>query len=100
MLHIAVTEAAREDEAAALDDAHGHARNLVTRHETANERREIVGDYRFASRVQAADQEQHDHDQPHATVRSRCSSGIRKRQTVRRIITLEKKTSPMNRPRL
>jgi hypothetical protein len=37
ILSIAVTEAAREDEVSPLDDAHGHARNLVSCHETAYE---------------------------------------------------------------
>ena len=50
MVHIAVAEAAGEDEVSPLDDAHGHARNLVTRHETADEGREIVGKPRFAHR--------------------------------------------------
>ena len=43
LVHIAVTEAASEDEVSPLDDSHGHARNLVTRHETADKGREIVG---------------------------------------------------------
>ena len=51
IVHIAVTEAACEDEVSPLDDSHGHARNLVTCHETADEGREIVGKPRFASRL-------------------------------------------------
>ena len=43
LVHIAVTEAASEDEVSPLDDSHGHARNLVTCHETADKGREIVG---------------------------------------------------------
>ena len=39
---IAMTEAASEDEAPPLDDSHGHARDLVTRHETADQRGEVV----------------------------------------------------------
>src|SRR3954471_4847976 len=38
---IAVTEAASKDEAPPLDDAHGDARDLVTRHETADQRGEV-----------------------------------------------------------
>ena len=49
LVHIAVTEAAGEDEVSPLDDSHGHARNLVTCHETADEGREIVGKPRFAA---------------------------------------------------
>ena len=106
LVDIAVTEAAREDEVSPLDDSHGHARNLVTCHETANEGREIVGKPRFAARLVAERRQAHGHEErcqdrpwpPHATARSGTSSGIRKRQIVRRIITLEKKTSPMNRP--
>src|SRR4051794_39480054 len=113
---IAVTEAASEDETAPLDDSHGHARDLVTRHETADQRgdvvREGVREPRAASGPQPERQQAEGHEErrldwtsrPHATARSWTvwaswtSSGIRNREQVRRIITLEKKTSPMNRP--
>ena len=42
LLHVAVTKAACEAQVSLLDHSHGHARNLVTRHQTANEGREIV----------------------------------------------------------
>src|SRR6185369_11091198 len=113
---IAVTEAASEDEAPPLDDSHGHARDLVTRHETADQRREVVREPRLASGPEPGRQQAEGHEErcldrtsrPHATAGSGTLwtswtsswtfSGIRKRAQVRRIITLEKKTSPMNRP--
>src|SRR6185295_3544155 len=117
---IAVTEAASEDEAPPLDDSHGHARDLVTRHETADQRsevvREVVREPRGASGPEPERQQAEGHEErrlepmsrPHATAGSGTLwtswtsswtfSGIRKREQVRRIITLEKKTSPMNRP--
>ena len=49
LVHIAVTEAAGEDEVSPLDDSHGHARNLVACHETADEGRKIVGQPRCTS---------------------------------------------------
>src|SRR6185436_18370612 len=74
--------------------------------------REVVREPRLASgpepeRQQAEGHQEHCLDRtprPHATARSWTlwtswtPSGIRKRVQVRRIITLEKKTSPMNRP--
>jgi hypothetical protein len=55
ILDIAVTEAARKDEMSSLDDSHGHARNLVTRHETAHQGPEIVGEPGFASAFSAGE---------------------------------------------
>src|SRR6478672_7017380 len=113
---IAVTEAASEDEAPPLDDSHGHARDLVTRHETADQRGEVVREALLASGPEPERQQAEGHEErcldrtlrPHATAGSGTLStswtsswtfsGIRKREQVRRIITLEKKTSPMNRP--
>src|SRR6266542_4865268 len=106
MLHGAVTEALCGDELSPLDDSQDHARNLVTCHEPADKRREIVEMPRFASGLEPERRQADGHDErgeegpsvPHAAARSKASSGIRKRQLVRRIIRLEKKTSPMNRP--
>src|SRR6185369_17651830 len=97
---IAVTEAASEDEAPPLDDSHGHARDLVTRHETADQRREVVREPRLASGPEPDRQHAEGHEErcldrtsrPHATARSWArwtpwtpwtSSGIRKRVQVR-----------------
>src|SRR6185436_3188379 len=74
--------------------------------------REVVREPRLASSPEPERQQAERHEErcldrtsrPHATARSWTlwtswtSSGIRKREQVRRIITLEKKTSPMNRP--
>src|SRR4029079_613960 len=97
LVDIAVTEAASEDQAPPLDDSHGHARDLVTRHETADQWcevvREVVREPRLASgpepeRQQAEGHQEHCLDRtprPHATARSWTlwtswtPSGIRKR---------------------
>src|SRR6188768_2064645 len=75
---IAVTEAASEDEAPPLDDSHGHARDLVTRHETADQGGEVVRETRLASGLEPDGQQAEGHEErpphrtsrPHATARS------------------------------
>jgi hypothetical protein len=51
LVHIAVTEASCVDNVPPLDDAHGHAGNLVTCHETEDKGREIAEKLLFASSI-------------------------------------------------
>ena len=106
MVHIAVTEAAGEDEAPPLDESHGQARDLVARHETADKGRKIVGQPQCTFCLESERQKANGHEErrQERLWLPWCSGllldflgDLFGNQTVRRIITLEKKTSPMQR---
>ena len=62
-VRVAVAEAAGEDEAPALDESHGQARNLVARHETADKGRKIVGQSRCTFCLESETQEANGHEE-------------------------------------